>query len=72
MTDIDDAIPQTLEQWRYCIEHHCGIPLTKSFAEQRLRELTDSKNEHTRKFIESYGPQHHQRVLEWFGEVVEG
>jgi len=70
MTDFDEPIPQSYEQWRYCIEHHCGIPLTPEFAEKRIRELDDPGNEHTQRFIESYGKRHHERVLNWFRQVA--
>lgn len=70
MTDLDDAIPQTYDQWRHCIEHHCGIPLTAEFAQKRIKELENPKSEHTKRFIESYGPQHHERVLSWFRQVA--
>lgn len=72
MTDVDDAIPQTAEEWRYCIEHHCGIPLTVEFAQKRVKDLEDLKNEHTRRFVESYGDGHYQRVLGWFRQVASG
>jgi len=68
----DDAIPQTFEQWRHCIEHHCGIPLTTEFAEKRVRELENPGNEHTQRFIQSYGARHHVRVLNWFRQVLSG
>jgi hypothetical protein len=70
MTDLDDAIPQTFDQWRHCIEHHCGIPLTAEFAQKRIKELENPKSDHTKRFIESYGPQHHERVLSWFRQVT--
>lgn len=70
MTERDDVIPQTAEQWRHCIEHHCAIPLTPAFAKKRVRELEDSTNEHTRRFIASYGSEHYQRVLGWFRQVA--
>jgi hypothetical protein len=70
MTDFDDPIPSTVEAWRHCIEHHCGIPLTPEFAAERIRALENPHHEHTRKFIECYGKAHHQRVLGWFRQVA--
>lgn len=72
MTEMDDPIPQTMDQWRRCIEVDCGIPLTVDFAKKRIQDLEDSGNFHTQRFIECYGTDHHQRVLSWFRQVAAG
>lgn len=70
MTDTDDPIPRTSEQWRHCIEHDCGIPLTAEFVAARIRALENPNDQHTRRFIECYGRDHHQRVLAWFRQAA--
>ncbi len=70
MTDHDDPIPRSYDHWRHCIEHWCGIPLTSEFAEQRFQALENPADEHTRRFIECYGKDHHARVLGWFKQYL--
>lgn len=62
-------IPQTFEEWRYCIVHDCGIKLTKEFAAQRLEVYTDTNNTETKKFISLYGDQHLQNIVQWLKQV---
>ena len=70
MTEYEDPIPRNYDHWRHCIEHWCGVPLTRTFAEERIRALEDPGNEHTRRFVECYGEAHHRAVLDWFRRVV--
>lgn len=70
MNEHDDPIPRNYQAWRHCIEHWCGIPLTREFIEQRLQELSRPEDEHTKKFIESYGQAHHEQVTAWFNEAL--
>jgi len=65
-TEPTDPIPRTFEEWRYCIEHWCGIELSPQYIEQRLAAMQNTNDEHTRRFIESYGQAHHEAVLSWF------
>jgi hypothetical protein len=59
-------IPQTFEEWEHCITVQCGIPLTPSFVAIRIAELEDESNFKTRKFIETWGREHHARTVAWF------
>jgi hypothetical protein len=34
-------IPSTYADWRRCIEHDCGLPLTRDFVAARLADLLD-------------------------------
>ncbi len=52
--------------WRVCIERSCGIPLTKNFIESRLKNMVDLNQEETQRFIQRYGQDHYQTVLQWF------
>ncbi len=71
MTEHDDPIPQTYEGWQHCIEHWCGIPLTADFVNARIQALENPSEEHTRKFIQCYGQDHHGRVLAWFRQCAD-
>lgn len=58
---------ETYEDWRHCIEVLCGIPLSKDYVAERICVLSDTTSEHTIKFVKTWGEQHRQRVLKWFG-----
>jgi putative flippase GtrA len=62
-------IPQTFEQWRYCIEKDCGIPLTKAFVTNRLIVFKNPNNNETQKFIALYGQQHLNNIIQWLQQV---
>lgn len=63
-------IPQTFEQWRSCIVNDCKINLTADFARERLLVLQNTENTKTRKFVQLYGEQHFQNVIQWFEMVL--
>lgn len=63
-------IPETYEQWRHCIEVDCGIPLTRSFIDERLQELATPSDFRTQQFIRLYGGAHRDRVLGWFRQAA--
>lgn len=57
---------ESYADWRTCIEHYCGIPLTRDYIEARIAELSDTGHEKTRRFVETWGEPHRQRVVSWF------
>ena len=62
-TEHTVPIPRTREHW-------CGIELTPQYIRTRIEALENQRDEHTRRFIECYGPAHHQRVLKWFRSAL--
>ncbi|WP_028296835.1 hypothetical protein [Olivibacter sitiensis] len=58
-------IPQTFEQWKSCIINDCKINLTEEFARQRLAVYWDEGNPETCKFVQLYGEQHLQNIIQW-------
>ena len=62
----DEAIPNSYEQWRYCIETLGGIELTPTYVKSRLAILQDFSNAESQKFAKLYGKAHLQRTNEWF------
>lgn len=60
------TLPATYAEWRHCITVSCGIRLTRTYAEQRLDAMRDLNDAQTRRFIELYGREHHERVVNWF------
>lgn len=64
-------IPQTFEQWKSCIINDCKINLTEDFAKKRLAVYGDGENHETRKFVQLYGAQHLQNIIEWFTMVLK-
>ncbi len=63
-------IPHTFDEWRACIVHQCGIPLTAKFAEERLAVYKNAAHPETRKFVQCYGPEHLQSVIHWYERFV--
>ena len=61
----------TYQDWRECIEVHCGIPLTPGFIGERLAELRDLGNPKTREFQRLYGEQHLERTIGWFEQAAK-
>lgn len=61
---------RTYEDWKHCITVLCGIPLTRSFIEQRLAALRDPQDHGTRTFIDTWGTPHHRKVVEWFEQSL--
>ena len=59
-------IPQSYEDWRYCITVECGLDLTPRYISERIASLQDDKNHYTRQFAKLYGQQHLQKVIGWF------
>ena len=60
---------KSYEDWKHCITVLCGIPLTKSYIEQRLTALRDPANNTTQKFVAMWGEQHRLRVIGWFEQA---
>lgn len=56
----------TYQDWRYCIQVKCGIPLSEDFVQKRIVVLSDTVCDSTRKFVREWGDEHRQRVLAWF------
>ena len=52
---MSEVFPQTFEGWKHCITVACGIPLTKQYAEERVRVLSDDTLPETKRFVEKYG-----------------
>lgn len=61
-----ERVPSDYASWRYCIEVKCGIPLTSGYVGERIRILSDPSHEETRRFAQTYGPEHLKRILGWF------
>ena len=58
--------PRTYDQWRHCITVDCGIDLTASFIEARLKALGDPADAGTARFVELYGESYLDDVVQWF------
>ena len=55
-------IPQTYDQWRYCITVECGMALTAAFIAQRLTVWRDAQAEETLRFRRLHGDEHWKAV----------
>jgi hypothetical protein len=59
-------IPKTFDEWRQCIEHDCGLPLTQEFIQKRLTVFRQPRHEETLRFIHHYGETHLKRIMDWY------
>jgi len=66
-----EVIPSSYEAWRDCITIRCGIPLTESYIQSRLKELNRTDHPKTREFLRLYGSDHLQRTISWFRRAGE-
>ena len=62
-------IPNTFEEWRYCITTKCGIPLTIAYIEERLRALQSPRDAATARFRDLYGQQQLDQTIRWFEQA---
>lgn len=69
---MNDVIPNTYAEWRYCIEEKCGIPLTLDFVSSRIESLQCASSENTKKFCKLYGEDYWRQVIAWFEQAREG
>ncbi|MEM6266444.1 MAG: hypothetical protein AAF707_02885 [Pseudomonadota bacterium] len=62
-------VPSTYDEWEHCITVKCGIELTPDYVSKRIAGLEDQSDFFTRKFIDLWGAEHHDRTLGWFREA---
>ncbi len=65
----NSIIPNNFQQWKHCITVECGLTLTASFIEQRIRALQTDSDHHTKQFTRLYGEQYRQQVIYWFQQA---
>jgi len=63
-------IPKNFEDWKWCIEKQCDIPLTVEFAKQRLVVYEDLSNAETQRFVSNYGIEHLENIKKWMRIVM--
>ena len=64
-------IPKNFEDWKWCIEKKCGIPLTVEFAKGRLAVYEDHSNAETKRFVSKYGVEHLENIKVWM-KIIAG
>jgi hypothetical protein len=57
---------ETYEEWHDAITRRCGLTLTKTYCEERIRALSDPKDPSTCDFVERYGEGYRRKVVSWF------
>ena len=60
---------RTYDDWKHCITEICKVPLTLDFVAMRLKELRDTGNYNTQKFVGSWGEDHRKQVIAWFEQA---
>lgn len=63
-------LPQSYQDWKDCITRKCKIALTAHYVSERIRILSQSDAEETKKFRSLYGERHLQSVLSWFKQAA--
>ena len=64
-------LPRSFSEWRHCIEKLCQTPLTEDFVERRIAELGSLSTKLDQRFVELYGVEHKDQVLQWYLKVRE-
>ena len=64
-------VPRNYDEWKHCITQKCSISLTKKYVQERIIALSNVNNNQTKKFIETWGPSHHERTLGWFQKAAQ-
>ena len=65
------VLPQTFEEWKYCIEIKCNIKLTNNYIQQRIEALTNPTDNNSNEFVKLYGESYKEQVLQWFHQVLQ-
>ncbi|WP_305985168.1 hypothetical protein [Roseibium sp. MMSF_3544] len=60
---------RTYDNWKHCITDICKVPLTADYVAARSKELRDTQNFDTKKFVGSWGEPHRQRVVAGFEQA---
>lgn len=63
---MNNLIPQTYEEWRYCITVICRQPITRPYIQERIVALNSANDHMTQAFVQLYGEQQRRKTLEWF------
>jgi len=63
-------IPSSYQAWRHCIERDCGLALSASYIDERIRSLRNTQDFRTEQFIRRYGAAYHAQVLAWFAHAA--
>ncbi len=61
---------QSFTQWRDAITGPCGLTLTREYCEQRIAALQDPRAPGTKPFLETYGPEYRDQVVDWFRQAL--
>ena len=64
-------VPRNYDEWKHCITQKCSISLTKKYVQERIIALSNVNNNQAKKFIETWGPSHHESTLGWFQKVAQ-
>jgi hypothetical protein len=67
-----ERITLSYEEWRHCITVDCRIQLTRDFLETRLKALSSTTNEGTRRFVSAWGEGHRVRILSYMQRALDG
>lgn len=68
---LDGLIPTSYDEWYHCITVECGLSLTSSFIKERILAMQNTDDFRTQQFVEIYGSEYHQQVLNWFQQAQE-
>ncbi len=63
-------IAKNYNEWKNCIINDCKIQLTKEYCIERIKVYTNNQNVETLKFIDLYGIQHTENIINWFKQAL--
>jgi len=68
---MQNIIPTTYAEWRHCITEVCGIPLTESYIQERIKALNNFDDHMTTSFVRLYGEPQRQATIGWFEQALQ-
>lgn len=69
---MTDFYFQDYSEWRAAFGQRCNIQLTPEYAKIRLEALNDRSVPSTAEFVQKYGEEYLQQVIQWFERVERG
>jgi hypothetical protein len=56
--------------WRSAITGTAGLTLDRSYCEKRIAAMLDAQAPGTQSFIDSYGTDYRDQVIDWFRQAL--
>ncbi len=61
---------RSYNEWHAAITGPCGITLDRDYCEKRIAALQDPKAPGTKSFLDTYGTEYRDQVVNWFRQAL--